>query len=174
MNIYRLTVRNHISQLTHLIGFFVVFTILVLFYLLVLNSSLTILYFSTIFLTYHSIITLSMHYNYYNVNKDDELQYDNVNRLFVFKHLGEIKKYKVDDIGQVVMYKSYALHNKRAKFLAWDEYYYSVIQMVSGEKIILSSLLLNGDFPLSVDDDKIVVKQSIYKNRWIRGESYQK
>lgn len=171
MDVYRLTARNHFNHLIDLIGFFILSIIPFLYFLCIEHSGLAAFYaFGSLFFL-QAAFTIVIHINYYHLNKGDELQYDSVNRVFVFKHHGDVLKYSVDNIQKVTMHKSYALHNKRTQFLAWDDYYHSVIEMASGEKIILSSLLLDGNFPLPVDDDKIVVKQSLF--RWARGESYQ-
>jgi hypothetical protein len=113
----------------------------------------------------------ALHLNYYTVNKDDVLRFDIDNQKIIFKHSGATIQFFLSDIKNVDMYKSFALAKKNMQFFTFDCYNHSVITLISGVKIIITSLLLPGELNLPIDKDKIKVHMSFF--RWVSGESLQ-
>jgi hypothetical protein len=112
-----------------------------------------------------------LHLNYYNINKNDTLNYDKLYKEIDFIHNSKHIKFNLDDIKTATMYKSFALKRKDIQFLTYDSYNHTVIVLHDGTRIVLTSLLMGEDFSLPIPEEKIKVKGNIY--RWARGPSLQ-
>ncbi len=114
---------------------------------------------------------LALHLNYYFVNKDDILAYDPIYKETTFTHNGIEIKFFLDDVASVIEYKSFALQKKNDPWLTFDNYNHAVITLNNGVKILVTSLLIGGEFTIPVDPGKVKVEMNIY--RWANGPSLQ-
>ena len=107
---------------------------------------------------------LTLHLNYYFMNRGDSFYCDLQNGFFKFIKKGESKEFYIKDIESIVCHKSWPLAENRTAVLPWDIYNYATITLISGQQIKLSSLLVQ-EFDKKIDVPNIQIKKTFYP--WI-------
>ncbi|MEI8280689.1 MAG: hypothetical protein WCG87_13105 [Bacteroidota bacterium] len=124
---------------------------------------------STIFLLILCVPQIALHINYYKTNHGDVFIFDTAKKEIIFSHNGLKVEFHMDDIESLVLYKSLAVNRGDIQYLAWDAYNHGIITLKNKTRIIITSLLVGGEFKLPIPKDKIEVNASLY--RWVKGES---
>lgn len=111
----------------------------------------------------------ALHLNYFIVNKNDVFTYDSATREMSFQHNNSVLNFSSGDIEKVVLHTSPPLHKKNMHFFAWDSYSHAVILLISGERLVVTCLMVGQEVDLLVPPDKLKVKMNVY--RWAFGPS---
>lgn len=98
------------------------------------------------------------------------LTYDSEAEQICFTHRKITFSFNVDKIKKVTRHVSFRYYAKGPQILAWDTYNHSIIELYSGETVIITSLLIP-DLDLPVSKDKIIIERDIF--RLVKEQSLQ-
>ena len=108
------------------------------------------------------IPTLYLHVEYYLYNHKDKLKV--VKDHFQYEHRNEEVSFKLDDIKQIISYKTPPLIEKRFHWLPWASYNFTELILKNGQTIILTCYLVNEpEFDNSTNAD-IQLKEVLFPN----------
>jgi hypothetical protein len=148
-------------------------SIVYLFFIGYTDEKVIILFFTIIFLT---IIfpAITLHVNYYFLNKKDILEYNLDLKEIIFIHKKAIVQFNLHDITSITSFISFPMaRNDFTHMLPYDTYSYVEILLNNKIKITLSSLLINNkELILQFPIEKKVQKRKLF--RWVGGQSFRK
>ena len=82
---------------------------------------------------------LILYFNYYNYNKSTALEISN--NVIIYKSALKKRMFTFNEVAYIEFNLSYPLYENRWRLFFWDEYYYALIKLKSGEKFIITCLL---------------------------------
>lgn len=82
---------------------------------------------------------LILYFNYKNNNKNSILKI--YNNTITFNNKTNEQSFKIDDINAVELNLSIPLYYNRWRLFYWDEFYYALILLKSGEELVITCLL---------------------------------
>ena len=82
---------------------------------------------------------LILYFNYYNYNKSTALEISN--NVIIYKSALKNRMFTFNEVAYIEFNLSYPLYENRWRLFFWDEYYYALIKLKSGEKFIITCLL---------------------------------
>ncbi len=163
MEIYKINLKSHLLNASNILFGLLVAILFLFFMYYTKNVDINSLSWIGLIIFLLGVLPgLIIHVNYYNVNKNQILEY--------FQNEGKIKVitnginivFVMDDIAHVDRYLSYNLEARRSSFLPWDNYNHSVIHLKDGKKIIVTSLLIpNLNLPISAQ--KVRTEKSVFR-----------
>lgn len=166
MKAYKLTVG---TQIRHLWGLLLLMAVmpLVIHYLMIIKlggyTFETALKVGIIFFVIFIAPTILIHINHYAHSKTVQFSVDTEAGSFLYGKSGLTLKFSSEDIETITCYKSYPLARNKTPFLVWDLYNYAEIALKSGQKVRLSSLIINEfDKAISFDFDRLQVKATVF------------
>ena len=159
---YTITKKSQFASMFSLVWLFAMFTGAAIIIYFRVGSTATFTFFIPGFLILYIvqvIFLMLIHSSYYSVNKGDELICDYDSKLMIYHHKGKVSEIRPFEIASVKNYMSYPMKNKTIGSLAWDDYNYCEIELMNGQSIIITSLLVSDmNFFLenmNIDNNKI-------------------
>lgn len=164
MYTYRLNFENHFKN-SWTILIYVIGSVLFPFFMVYQKGPSDLLTFVLMgigLLLLFLIPPIIIHCNYFRINKNDLLIYDPSNQNITINHKGENHSFFLSDISFIERFMSHPLADNRTQWLPWDSYNHSIIHLESGQKFVVTSLLVpNLDLP--VGSGKVRVIKTYYK-----------
>jgi hypothetical protein len=168
MESFKIDTSDHVRPLKSLLLVIVIFSIGIYFLMIYKYGSFDLqkgLIVGVITLSLFVLPMLILHLQYYFQNRHDKFEYDQLSGEIVYQRGDSKLTFRVEEILKITVHKSRPLAEGRTPILIWDEYNYAVIELKDGQKIKLSSLLVNElDKVLKFENTEI--KKTLYA--WIR------
>ena len=166
MKIYKINFKSHLSHLWPMF-FLIIFEPIMLYCLIALrgnsynNKQIIIIGIVLFCITILPLIVL--HINHYLNSKNSIFGYEDFIKFTYKKNKVNID-FNKEDVESLISYKSYAVADNRTPVLPWDIYNYSEIRLKNGDRIRISSLLIN-ELDKKIKFENAIIKKTIYA--WI-------
>jgi hypothetical protein len=121
------------------------------------------------FFLFFFILQITVHLNYYLLNRTDAFFYDAATERGIFIHNDVEFKFSKDEVSLLVFHTSFAAYKRNVQFLPWDSYFHFTITLKDGTSITMTSLMVGEDFQLPVSKWKRKVRLSLF--RYVKGPS---
>ena len=106
--------------------------------------------------------SILLHLNYYYINRSSKLFYYREKGKIEFINDKDMLGFTMDDIDSVVRFVSSNFAAGRAAFLPWDNYNHSSIFLKNGQRIIITSLLVQ-NLNLPIPEEKITTRKNFFR-----------
>ncbi len=164
MYTYNISFRNHFDHLKGIFVFLVVFSLAPFYF--VYRQGTEVLHFYVIWSTCAFLIffipQLILHLRFYRLDRRRRFYYTpDGQQLSLQLEGGRTFAFKFDEIERVERSKSFPFSERRAHWLPWDIYNYSVIRLKDGKQFVVTSLLVpNMDLP--IEASKLKLRKRFY------------
>lgn len=110
------------------------------------------------------IISIMPFVNYWKLNKDDRLLYNELRQTFKFERNGSTIEFAINDIDSVVFYYGYWLEWDFFFRPPWDEYSHSIVYLKSGKSLVLTDIIFPDYCVNYCFHDKLDDRKSLYRS----------
>ena len=97
------------------------------------------------------------------------LNFECFDEKIIFLSLNNTIEFILDDIKEVIFYKSPPLIRNDIQYFAFDCYNHGVIILHNGARITFTSLMIGGEFVMPLNPERIKIKSRLF--RLVKGPS---